>query len=393
MTEVVIVAAGRTPIGKFGGSLAKITAAKLGAHVVKGVLERAGLKGEQISEVIMGQVLTAGVGQNAARQALIYAGLPDMVPAMTINKVCGSGMKAMHLAAQAIKSGDAQIMIAGGQENMSASPHVLQGSRDGFRMGDAKIIDTMITDGLWDVYNQYHMGITAENVAKANDVTRQAQDEFALDSQLKAEAAIKAGRFKDEIIPIEVPGKKKGELVSFDTDEYPRFGATMESMASLKPAFDKAGTVTAANASGINDGAAAVVMMSADTAKSLGLKVLAKVRAYSSAGVDPKIMGMGPVPASRLCLSKAGWTAQELDVMEINEAFAAQAIAVNRQMGWDVRKVNMNGGAIALGHPIGASGARIVVTLIHEMIKRDAKKGLASMCIGGGMGVAIALER
>jgi acetyl-CoA C-acetyltransferase len=391
MTDVVIVAAARTPIGKFGGSLAKIPAAKLGAHVIKGVLERAGLKGEQVSEVIMGQVLTAGVGQNAARQALIYAGLPDMVPAMTINKVCGSGMKAMHLAAQAIKSGDAQIMVAGGQENMSASPHVLQNSRDGFRMGDAKIVDTMITDGLWDVYNQYHMGITAENVAKQYDISRQAQDELALESQSKAEAAIKAGRFKDEILPLEIPGKKG--VTVFDTDEYPRAGATMESLASLKPAFDKAGTVTAGNASGINDGAAAVVLMSAEKAQALGLKPLAKIRAYSSAGVDPKVMGMGPVPASQLCLSKAGWTVKDLDLLEINEAFAAQAAAVHKQMGWDVRKVNVNGGAIALGHPIGASGARIVVTLVHEMIKRDAKRGLASMCIGGGMGVAIALER
>ncbi|MEO5739039.1 MAG: acetyl-CoA C-acetyltransferase, partial [Burkholderiales bacterium] len=354
MTEIVIVSAARTAIGKFGGSLAKIPAARLGAHVVKGVLERAGLKGDQVSEVILGQVLTAGVGQNAARQAMIYAGLPNMVPAMTINKVCGSGMKAMHLAAQAIRAGDADIIVAGGQENMSVSPHILQGSRDGFRMGDAKVVDSMIVDGLWDIYNDYHMGVTAENVAKEHGVSRVDQDTFAVASQQKAEAAIKAGRFKDEILPLEIPGKKG--VTVFDTDEYPRAGATVDAMAALKPAFDKAGSVTAGNASGINDGAAAVVMMTAERARSLGLKPLATIRAYSSAGVDPKVMGMGPVPASKLCLSKAGWTVADLDLLEINEAFAAQAIAVNRQMGWDVSKVNVNGGAIALGHPIGASG-------------------------------------
>ena len=392
MTDVVIVAAGRTAVGKFGGGLAKISAADLGAHVIRGLLARSGLKPEQISEVILGQVLTAGVGQNAARQALIKAGLPDMCPAMTINKVCGSGLKATHLAAQAIKAGDAEIVIAGGQENMSASPHVMLGSRDGFRMGDAKLIDTMIVDGLWDVYNQYHMGVTAENVAAKFGVTRKDQDEFAAASQQKAEAAQKAGKFKDEILALEIP-QKKGAALVFDSDEYPKHGTTVESLGALRPAFDKNGTVTAGNASGINDGAAAVIMMSAKKADELGLKPLARIKAYSSAGVDPKIMGMGPVPASKLCLSKAGWSAKDLDLMEINEAFAAQAIAVNKEMGWDTSKINVNGGAIAVGHPIGASGCRILVTLIHEMIRRDAKKGLASLCIGGGMGVALAIER
>jgi acetyl-CoA C-acetyltransferase len=392
MTDVVIVAAGRTAVGKFGGALAKIPAADLGAHVIKGLLAKTGLKPEQISEVILGQVLTAGVGQNAARQAAIRAGLPDMVPAMTINKVCGSGLKATHLAAQAIRAGDAEIVIAGGQENMSISPHVLAGSRDGFRMGDAKLVDTMIVDGLWDVYNQYHMGVTAENVAAKYGVTRADQDAFALASQQKTEAAQKAGRFKDEILPLEIPQRKGAPLV-FDTDEYPKHGSTLEALAGLRAAFDKNGSVTAGNASGINDGAAAVIMMSAKKAQELGLKPLATIRAYSSAGVDPKIMGMGPVPASRLCLKKAGWSVADLDLMEINEAFAAQAIAVNREMKWDTNKVNVNGGAIAIGHPIGASGCRILVTLLHEMIRRDAKKGFASLCIGGGMGVALAVER
>jgi len=392
MTDVVIVAAGRTAVGKFGGTLAKIPAADLGAHVIKGLLAKTGLRPEQISEVILGQVLTAGVGQNAARQAAIRAGLPDMVPAMTINKVCGSGLKATHLAAQAIKAGDAEIIIAGGQENMSISAHVLAGSRDGFRMGDAKLVDSMIVDGLWDVYNQYHMGVTAENVAKQYGVTRADQDAFALASQQKTEAAQKAGRFKDEILPLEIPQRKGAPLV-FDMDEYPKHGSTLEALAGLRAAFDKNGTVTAGNASGINDGAAAVVMMSAKKAQELGLKALATIRAYSSAGVDPKIMGMGPVPASRLCLTKAGWSPADLDLMEINEAFAAQAIAVNREMKWDTNKVNVNGGAIAIGHPIGASGCRILVTLLHEMIRRDAKKGFASLCIGGGMGVALAVER
>ena len=391
MEDVVIVAALRTGVGKFGGSIAKIPASDLGAHVIKALLAKTGIKNDQVSEVIMGQVLTAGVGQNPARQALIKAGIADMVPAMTVGKVCGSGLKATHLAAQAIKCGDAEIVIAGGQENMSASPHVLLGSRDGFRMGDAKLIDSMIVDGLWDVYNQYHMGITAENVAKKYEVSRAQQDEFAARSQQKAEAAQKAGKFKDEIVPIEIPSKKGATV--FDSDEFIKHGTTVESLAALRPAFAKDGTVTAGNASGINDGAAAVVMMSAQKAHSLGLKPLAKIKAYSSAGIDPKIMGMGPVPATQLCLRKAGWSAKDLDLMEINEAFAAQAIGVNKEMGWDTSKINVNGGAIAIGHPIGASGCRILVTLLHEMIRRDAKKGLASLCIGGGMGVALAVER
>jgi acetyl-CoA C-acetyltransferase len=391
MNDVVIVAAGRTAVGKFGGTLAKTAAADLGAHVIKSLLAKTGIAPDQISEVILGQVLAAGVGQNPARQAVIKAGLPDMVPGMTINKVCGSGLKATHLAAQAIMCGDAEIVIAGGQENMSASPHVLNGSRDGFRMGDAKLVDTMIVDGLWDVYNQYHMGITAENVAKKFGISRQEQDEFALASQNKAEAAQKAGKFKDEIIPFEI-ASKKGSVV-FDSDEFIKHGATLDSLASLRPAFAKDGTVTAGNASGINDGAAAVIMMSAKKAEQLGLKPLARIKAYSSAGVDPSIMGMGPVPAAQLCLKKAGWTHQDLDLMEINEAFAAQAIGVNKEMGWDTSKINVNGGAIAIGHPIGASGCRILVTLLHEMIRRDAKRGLASLCIGGGMGVALAVER
>jgi acetyl-CoA C-acetyltransferase len=391
MEEIVIVGAARSAIGKFGGSLAGVPAARLGAHVIRQALARAGVAPDQVSEVIMGQVLAAGVGQNPARQAAIWAGLPDMIPAMTINKVCGSGLKAAMLAAQSIANGDADIVVAGGQENMSAAPHVLNGSRDGFRMGDAKMIDSMIVDGLWDVYNQYHMGVTAENVAKEHAVSREEQDEFAVKSQNKTEAAQKAGRFKDEIIPYEVPTRKGPVL--FAEDEYPRHGATLEAMKGLKPAFDKNGTVTAANASGINDGAAVVVVASAKKAKELGLKPIARIKAFASAGVDPKYMGMGPVPASKRCLSRAGWTPQDLDLMEINEAFAAQAIAVNRQMGWDTSKVNVNGGAIALGHPIGASGCRILVTLLHEMQKRDAKKGLASLCIGGGMGVALAVER
>jgi len=391
MEDVVIVAALRTAIGKFGGSIGKVPAADLGAQVIRALLAKTGLEPGQVSEVLMGQVLTAGVGQNPARQALIKAGLPDSVPGMTINKVCGSGLKATHLAAQAIRCGDAEIVIAGGQENMSASPHVLPGSRDGFRMGDAKLVDSMIVDGLWDAYNNYHMGVTAENVAKAHNVSRADQDAFAVASQNKAEAAQKAGRFKDEITPVEIV-TRKGTTV-FDADEYIRLGATIEALSELKPAFSKDGTVTAGNASGLNDGAAAVVMMSARRAASLKLEPLARVRAYSSAGVDPKVMGMGPVPASQLCLKKAGWSASDLDIMEINEAFAAQAIAVNRQMGWDTTRINVNGGAIALGHPIGASGCRILVTLLHEMQKRNAKRGLASLCIGGGMGVALAVER
>ena len=391
MDEVVIVAAARTAVGKFGGSLSKIAAAELGAHVIKGLLAQTGVDPKLINEVILGQVLTAGCGQNPARQAVIKSGMPDMVPAFTVGKVCGSGLKATHLAAQAIRCGDANIIIAGGQENMSASPHVLNGSRDGFRMGDAKLVDSMIVDGLWDAYNHYHMGTTAENVAKKFDISRQAQDEFAVASQNKAEAAQKAGRFKDEILPFEIVSKKGSSF--FDTDEYIKAGVTLESLSGLRPAFSKDGTVTAGNASGLNDGAAAVMMMSAKMAQQLGLKPLAKIKAYSSAGLDPSIMGMGPVPATQLCLKKAGWTHEDLDLMEINEAFAAQALAVNKEMGWDTRKINVNGGAIAIGHPIGASGCRVLVSLIHEMIRRDAKRGLASLCIGGGMGVALAIER
>ena len=390
MNDVVITAALRSAVGKFNGSLGKVSAAELGAQIIKALLARSGVQPDQISEVILGQVLTAGVGQNPARQALIRAGLPDSVPGMTIGKVCGSGLKATHLAAQAIKCGDAEIVIAGGQESMSTSPHVLQGSRDGFRMGDAKLLDSMISDGLWDVFNNYHMGTTAENIAKKYEISRREQDEFAAASQQKAEAAQKAGRFEAEIAPIELVSRK-GSTV-FDTDEFIRAGTTAAALGELKPAFSKDGTVTAGNASGINDGAAAVMMMSARKADELGLKPLAYIRAYSSAGVDPKLMGMGPVPASQLCLKKAGWTHQQLDLLEVNEAFAAQAIAVNRQMGWDTAKINVNGGAIAIGHPIGASGCRILVTLLHEMIRRDAKKGLASLCIGGGMGVALAIE-
>ncbi|MBN3809987.1 acetyl-CoA C-acetyltransferase [Paraburkholderia sp. Ac-20347] len=392
MTEIVIVSAARTAVGKFGGSLAKVAAPDLGAIVIKAALERVGLKPEQVSDVILGQVLTAGSGQNVARQASIKAGLPAAVPAMTINKVCGSGLKAVMLAANAIIAGDAEIVVAGGQENMSAAPHVLPGSRDGFRMGDAKLIDSMIVDGLWDVYNQYHMGVTAENVAKEYGITREEQDAFAAASQNKAEAAQKAGRFDDEIVPVEIP-QRKGDPLVFKTDEFVRHGVTAESLAGLKPAFSKEGTVTAANASGINDGAAAVVVMSAKKAEELGLKPLARIKAYASAGVDPKVMGIGPVPASKRCLERAGWSASDLDLMEINEAFAAQALAVNKQMGWDTSKINVNGGAIAIGHPIGASGCRILVTLLHEMQRRDAKRGLASLCIGGGMGVALAIER
>jgi acetyl-CoA C-acetyltransferase len=391
MDEVVIVAAARTAVGKFGGTIGKVPASELGAHVIKRLVAQTGIDPQLISEVIMGQVLTAGVGQNPARQAVIKAGLPDMIPGITINKVCGSGLKATHLAAQAILCGDADIIIAGGQENMSASPHVLNNSRDGFRMGDAKLVDTMIVDGLWDVYNQYHMGITAENVARNFKISRAEQDEFSVASQNKAEAAQKAGKFRDEILSLEIPSKK-GAIV-FDADEYIKAGTTIDTLSGLRPAFNKEGTVTAGNASGINDGAAAVMMMSAKKAQQLGLKPLAKIKAYASAGLDPTIMGMGPVPASQHCLQKAGWTHKDLDLMEINEAFAAQAIAVNKEMGWDINKINVNGGAIAIGHPIGASGCRILVTLIHEMIRRDAKRGLASLCIGGGMGVALAIER
>ncbi|MEP7208550.1 MAG: acetyl-CoA C-acetyltransferase [Casimicrobiaceae bacterium] len=392
MTDIVITHALRTAVGKFGGSLAKMPAPELGATVIRALLAQSGIAGEQISEVILGQVLTAGSGQNPARQALIKSGLPNVIPAMTINKVCGSGLKAVMLAAQAIRCGDADVVIAGGQENMSAAPHVLPGSRDGFRMGDAKLVDTMIVDGLWDVYNQYHMGTTAENVARQHGVSRADQDAFAVASQNKAEAAQKAGKFKDEIVPVMIP-QRKGDPAAFDHDEFVKSGTTLESVASLRPAFAKDGSVTAANASGLNDGAAALLVMSAARADKLGLKPLARIRAYASAGLDPAIMGMGPVPASRRCLEKAGWKPADLDLMEINEAFAAQACAVNKEMGWDTARINVNGGAIAIGHPIGASGARVLVTLLHEMQRRDAKRGLASLCIGGGMGVALAVER
>jgi acetyl-CoA C-acetyltransferase len=388
----VIVAAARTAIGKFGGTLAKTPAPELGAVVIGELLKRAKIEPAQVDEVILGQVLTAGAGQNPARQAAIKAGLPVAVPAMTINKVCGSGLKAVMLAAQAIANGDAQIVIAGGQENMSLAPHVLPGSRDGFRMGDVKMIDSMIVDGLWDVYNKYHMGITAENVAKQYGIDRAQQDAFALESQRKAAAAQDAGRFKEEIVPVPIP-QKKGDPIAFDTDEFVNRKTSAEALAGLRPAFDKDGTVTAGNASGINDGAAAVVVMAEARASALGLQPLARIAAFAASGVDPKIMGMGPVPASRRTLEKAGWRAADLDLMEINEAFAAQACAVNKEMGWDVSKINVNGGAIALGHPIGASGCRILVTLLHEMKRRGAKKGLASLCIGGGMGVALAVER
>ncbi len=392
MTEVVIVAAVRTAVGKFGGSLAKVSVPELGATVIKALLEKTGVSGDAVSEVILGQVLTAGSGQNPARQSVIKAGLPNHVSAMTINKVCGSGLKAVMLAAQAVACGDATIVIAGGQENMSASPHVLPNSRDGFRMGNTQLVDTMINDGLWDAYNNYHMGITAENVAKQFNISRDAQDAFALASQTKAIAAIDAGKFKDEIAPVVIP-QRKGDPVVFDTDEFPNRKTNAESLAGLRPAFDKAGSVTAGNASGINDGAAAVMVMSAAKAKELGLTPLATIKAFASTGIDPTIMGMGPVTASQRTLEKAGWAAADLDLMEINEAFAAQACAVNQEMGWDTTKINVNGGAIALGHPIGASGCRVLVSLIHEMVKRDAKKGLTSLCIGGGMGVALAVER
>lgn len=391
MDNVVIVAAARTAVGKFGGAFNNVPATDLGAAVIRSLLQRTGLEGEKIDEVILGQVLAAGVGQNPARQSCIRAGLPISVPAMTINKVCGSSLKAVMLGAQAIKSGDAEVVIAGGQENMSMSPHVLNGSRNGFRMGDAKLADSMIVDGLWDAFNNYHMGTTAENVAKKYGISRQEQDEFACASQNKAEVAQKAGKFTDEIVPYIIKGKKGDTVV--DADEYPRHGATLESMTSLRPAFDKEGTVTAGNASGLNDGAAMVMLMSESKAKALGLKPLATIKAYASSGVEPEIMGIGPVSASRACLKKAGWSTADLDLMEINEAFAAQAIAVNKDMGWDTSKINVNGGAIAIGHPIGASGARVLVTLLHEMVRRDAKKGLASLCIGGGMGVALAVER
>jgi len=391
-TDIVIVAAARTAVGKFGGTLASTPAPELGAAVINELLKRAKLEGGQVGEVILGQVLQAGAGQNPARQAVVKAGLPHAVPAMTINKVCGSGLKAVMLAAQAIRDGDSEIVIAGGQENMSLAPHVLPNSRNGARMGDWKLVDSMIVDGLWDVYNQYHMGITAENVAKQYGVSREAQDALALASQQKAAAAQDAGRFKDEIVPFSI-AQKKGDPIVFANDEFINRKTSAEGLAGLRPAFDKAGSVTAGNASGLNDGAAGVLVMSAKTADKLGLTPLARIASYASAGLDPKIMGMGPVPAARRALERAGWKPADLDLLEINEAFAAQACAVHNEMGWDTSKVNVNGGAIAIGHPIGASGCRILVTLLHEMQKRNAKKGIASLCIGGGMGVALTVER
>ncbi|HSW34955.1 MAG TPA: acetyl-CoA C-acetyltransferase [Steroidobacteraceae bacterium] len=392
MTSVVIVSAVRTAVGKFGGSLAGQSAVSLGAIVIRESLARAQMDPARIDEVIMGQVLAAGCGQNPARQASLGAGLPEHVPALTINKVCGSGLKAVALAAQAIAAGDAEVIVAGGQENMSQAPHVLPGSRDGWRMGDVQAVDSMIRDGLWDAFNQYHMGMTAENVARRQGITREQQDRFAVASQNKAEAAQKAGRFRDEIVAVKVP-QRKGDPVVFEQDEFVRHGATLESMSGLKPAFAKDGSVTAANASGINDGAAAVLVMSEARASVLGLEPLARIRAYASAGLDPAYMGLGPVPASRRCLERAGWSAADLDLLEINEAFAAQACAVNQEMGWDPDRINVNGGAIAIGHPIGASGCRILVTLLHELRRRDGRRGLASLCIGGGMGIALAVER
>ena len=390
--KVVIVAAGRTAIGTFGGSLSSVPAHTLGAKVISGLLEQTGIKPDQIDEVILGHVLTAGLGQNPARQSAIEAGIPNSVPSMTINKVCGSGLKAIHLAAQAIKCGDADIVIAGGQENMSLSPHLLPKSRDGQKMGDWKMVDSMIKDGLWCAFNDYHMGVTAENIVKEYDISRDEQDAFAAASQNKTEAAQAAGKFDDEIIAVEIP-QRRGDPVVFDKDEFPRAGVTAEALGKMRPAFDREGSVTAANASGLNDGAAAVIVMSESKAKELGLEPLATIAAYSSAGVDPAIMGTGPIPASTKCLEKAGWAKEDLDLIEANEAFAAQAISVNKGMEWDTSKVNVNGGAISLGHPIGASGCRVLVSLLHEMKRSDAKKGLATLCIGGGQGVALAVER
>ncbi len=392
MEDIVIVSAARTAVGKFGGALAKTPASELGAIVIREAIARAGLSSDQIGEVIMGQVLTAGVGQNPARQASMKAGVAKETPALTINAVCGSGLKAVMLAAQAVAWGDSEIVVAGGQENMSLAPHVLNGSRDGQRMGDWKMVDSMIVDGLWDVYNQYHMGITAENVAKAYGITRDMQDALALGSQQKAAAAQDAGKFADEIVGVSL-AQKKGDPILFNADEYLNRKTNAEALAGLRPAFDKAGSVTAGNASGLNDGAAAVVVMSAKKAAALGLKPLARIAAFGTSGLDPATMGMGPVPASRKALQRAGWNAADVDLFELNEAFAAQACAVNKELAIDPAKVNVNGGAIAIGHPIGASGCRILVTLLHEMQRRDVKKGLAALCIGGGMGVSLALER
>ncbi|PQA84298.1 acetyl-CoA C-acyltransferase [Limnohabitans sp. TS-CS-82] len=392
MEDIVIVSAARTAVGKFGGSLAKIAATDLGSIVIREALARAKLDPALVGEVIMGQVLAAGAGQNPARQALMKSGIPNAVPALTINAVCGSGLKAVMLAAQAVAYGDSEIVVAGGQENMSASGHVLLGSRDGQRMGNWNMIDTMIVDGLWDVYNQYHMGITAENVAKAHGITRDMQDALALASQQKASAAQDAGKFADEIVSVGIP-QRKGDPVMFNTDEYINKKTNAEALAGLRPAFDKAGSVTAGNASGINDGAAAVVVMTAKKAAALGLTPLARIAAFGTSGLDPALMGMGPVSASRKALQRAGWKAADVDLFELNEAFAAQACAVNKELDIDPAKVNVNGGAIAIGHPIGASGCRILVTLLHEMQRSNAKKGLAALCIGGGMGVSLALER
>nr|WP_180202569.1 acetyl-CoA C-acetyltransferase [Pseudomonas sp. SbOxS1]NYU02023.1 acetyl-CoA C-acetyltransferase [Pseudomonas sp. SbOxS1] len=392
MNEVVIVAATRTAIGSFQGALSAIPATELGAAVIRRLLEQSGVEAAQIDEVILGQVLTAGAGQNPARQTAIKAGLPHTTPALTLNKVCGSGLKAVHLAVQAIRCGDAELIIAGGQENMSLAPYVLPKARTGLRMGHAQLQDSMIQDGLWDAFNDYHMGITAENLAQKYEISREAQDAFAAASQQKAAAAIEGGRFQSEITPILIP-QRKGEPLAFDTDEQPRVDSTAQALAKLKPAFQKDGSVTAGNASTLNDGAAVLLLASAAKAQALGLPVLAKIKAYASAGVDPSIMGIGPVPATRLTLQKAGWNVEDLDLIEANEAFAAQALAVGKEMGWDTSKVNVNGGAIALGHPIGASGARILVSLVHELIRRDGKKGLATLCIGGGQGVGLAIER
>ncbi|MEX8192379.1 acetyl-CoA C-acetyltransferase [Comamonas guangdongensis] len=391
MEDIVIVSAVRTAVGKFGGSLAKIPATQLGATVISEALARAKVSKDQVGEVIMGQVLTAGAGQNPARQAMMAAGIAKETPALTINAVCGSGLKAVMLAAQAVATGDSEIVVAGGQENMSLAPHTLPGSRDGQRMGDWKLVDTMIVDGLWDVYNQYHMGITAENVAKEKQVSRAQQDALALASQQKAAAAQDAGKFKSEIVPVSIP-QRKGDAIVFDSDEYINRKTNADVLATLKPAFDKAGSVTAGNASGLNDGAAAVVVMSAAKAKALGLKPLARIVSYATSGLAPEVMGLGPIYATRKALDRAGWTAADVDLFELNEAFAAQACAVNQELGIDAAKVNVNGGAIAIGHPIGASGCRILVTLLHEMQRSGAKKGLAGLCIGGGMGVAMALE-
>jgi len=392
MQEVVIVAATRTAIGSFQGALANIPAVDLGAAVIRQLLAQTGLDPAQVDEVILGHVLTAGAGQNTARQAAVKAGLPHAVPALTLNKVCGSGLKALHLGAQAIRCGDAEVIIAGGMENMSLANYVMPAARTGLRMGHGKVIDTMIQDGLWDAFNDYHMGITAENLVDKYAISREAQDTFAAASQQKAVAAIEAGRFVDEITPILIP-QRKGEPIAFATDEQPRAGTTAESLGKLKAAFKKDGSVTAGNASSLNDGAAAVILMSADKAKALGLPVLARIAAYANAGVDPAIMGIGPVTATLRCLAKAGWKLADLDLIEANEAFAAQALAVGEELKWDAGKVNVNGGAIALGHPIGASGCRVLVTLLHEMLKRDVKKGLATLCIGGGQGVALAIQR